>query len=236
MQPVFILSFPYATLASNMPSHTALPYIILPPYATLASNMPSHTALPYIIIPIPHSRMQYVFIHCPALHYHSHTPLSHAIRLHTYPRLTLSFPCVTLASNMPSHTALPYIILSPYVTLASNMPSHTALPYIILPIRHPRQQYAFTHCPALHYYWCPVKLFRGALPIANRLNYCELQTYFIINTPVYTNTAGAAQNKQKLILRRDTAGHTVIAYRHKKSLPPEGERRIVRNPLIQITL
>ena len=171
--------------------------------------------MPYIILPIRNSRQQYAFTLCPALHYPSHTPLSPAICLHTPPCLTLSFPCVTLASNMPSHTALPYIIL---------------------PIRHPRQQYALTHRPALHYYWCPVKLFRGALSIVNRLNYCELQTYFIINTPVYTNTAGAAQNKHKLILRRDTAGHTVIAYRHKKSLPPEGERRIVRNPLIQITL
>lgn len=145
------------------------------PYATLASNMPSHTAMPYIILPIRHSRQQYAFIHCPALHYPS-------------------------------------------------------------PTRHSRQQYALTHCPALHYYWCPVKPFRGALFIVNRLNYCELQTYFIINTPVYTNTAGAAQNKHKLILRRDTSGRAVIAYMHKKSLPPEGERRIVRNPLIQITL
>ena len=198
--------------------------------------MPSHTALPYFILPIRHSRQQYALTHCPALHYPSHTSLSHAMRLHTLPSLTLSFPYVTLASNMPSHTALPYIILPIRHSRQQYAFTHCPALHYPSPIRHSRQQYAFTHCPALHYYWCPVKPFRGALSIVNRLNYCELQTYFIINTPVYTNTAGAAQNKHKLILRRDTAGHTVIAYRHKKSLPPEGERRIVRNPLIQITL
>ena len=175
------LSFPYATLASNMPSHTALPYIILPPHVTLASNASSHTALPYIILPIRHYRQQYVFTHCPALHY--------------------PFPT--------RHSRQQYVF------------THCPALHYPSPIRHSRQQYALTHCPALHYYWCPVKLFRGALPIANRLNYCELQTYFIINTPVYTNTAGAAQNKHKLILRRDTAGHTVIAYRHKKASHPK---------------
>ena len=172
-----------------------------------ALHYPSHT---------PHSRQQYVFTHILALHYPSHTSLSPAMRLHTPPCLTLSFPI--------RHSRQQYAF------------THCPALHYHFPIRHSRQQYAFTHCPALHYYWCPVKLFRGALSIVNRLNYCELQTYFIINTPVYTNTAGAAQNKHKLILRRDTAGHTVIAYRHKKSLPPEGERRIVRNPLIQITL
>ena len=150
---------------------------------------------------IRHSHQQYAFTHCPALHYPSHTPLSPAICLHTLPSLTLSFPI--------RHSRQQYALtLCP----ALHYPS---------PIRHSRQQYAFTHCPALHYYWCPVKLFRGVLSIVNRLNYCELQTYFIINTPVYTNTAGAAQNKHKLILRRDTAGHTVIAYRHKKASHPK---------------